>query len=392
MNEKKKFVTEALMNIEPMPLTESKHTDLSEYTKIPFGKIASLGTFLMPFTKTVQETVTSGDGNLYRLVDDFGRAVTNTFARKDGFGVTQTYKDLEGSFRNARLVNANIPATITTCAYNPAMLFMAATMVSMEKELSDIKEAQQHIIDFLNDNKTAELKGDLLFLGDTISNYQYNLDSDTYKTNAHIKVWDIEQNARRNIVFYTKQIERLIDKKDLIVSSQSVRHLVDKLQPEFTNYKLALYLYGFASFLNVLLLENFNQDYLDSLTTRLQDYSYQYRELYTKCYNFIEENTEKSIDAAISEKVADASKAIGNFVAKIPIISKSQLDENLIKTHDTIDSHRLSQSTQLTERLLENRDGGIQTFIDTLCRINQMYNQPTEILFDSDGMYIKLVA
>ena len=66
--DKNQIIANALMNIEPMPLVENKKPDLQQYVKIPFGSLASLGAMFTPFTKTVQEVVTSGGGNRDMLI------------------------------------------------------------------------------------------------------------------------------------------------------------------------------------------------------------------------------------------------------------------------------------------------------------------------------------
>ena len=390
--DKNQIIANALMNIEPMPLVENKKPDLKQYVKIPFGSLASLGAMFTPFTKTVQEVVTSGGGNLYRAVDYLGNIMTLPFARKDGSGYAHSYK-IGDSLKNASFVPAeSISSKATSLVYNPNTLFMGAAMISMQKEISDIKETQQQIIDFIHDDKLASLKGDLLYLGTVINDYQYNLDSDTYKATAHVKVQDILQNAKRNVLFYAERINRLADKDSFLVVDKSIKNTLDKMISEFSEYRLALYLYGFSSFLNVMLLENFNEDYLNSIIDRLEDCSYQYRELYTKCYNLIEEQTGKSLDTLAADLAADAAKGIGNLIAKLPLANRVQLDEKLIKAHDSIDAAKSEKNSRIAETLIANRNGGVQTFIDNLRHINQMYNHPTEILFDNKNMYIKLIA
>ena len=34
-----------------------------------------------------------------------------------------------------------------------------------------------------------------------------------------------------------------------------------------------------------MLLENFKSEYLDGITKKIEDYSFKFRELYTKCYD-----------------------------------------------------------------------------------------------------------
>ena len=391
--DKNQIIANALMNIEPMPLVENKKPDLQQYVKIPFGSLASLGAMFTPFTKTVQEVVTSGGGNLYRPVDDLGNEVTNLFAKNNGKGLISGYRNAQGVFDQANLIKVDgVSSKITSLVYNPSTLFMGAAMISMQKEISDIKETQRQIMDFIHDDKLASLKGDLLYLGTVINDYQYNLDSDTYKATVHVKVQDILQNAKRNVLFYTERINKLADKDTFLVVDKSIKNTLDKMISEFSEYRLALYLYGFSSFLNVMLLENFNEDYLNSVIDRLEDCSYQYRKLYTKCYNLIEEQTGKSLDTLAADLVADAAKGIGNLIAKLPLVNRVQLDEKLIKAHDSIDAAKSAKNSRIAETLIANRNGGVQTFIDNLKHVNQMYNYPTEILFDDKNMYIRLIA
>lgn len=389
---KDQIITDALMNIEPMPLDESEKVNLMQYTKIPFGTLASLGAMFSPFTKTVQEVVTSSGGTLYRAVDDLGNEVTNLFAKNNGKGFISVYHNAQGEFRHANLIKVdNTTSEVTSIAYNPSTLFMGAAMISMQKEISEIKETQHQILTFLHDDKHASLKGDLLYLGTVINDYQYNLYNDTYKTTAYIKIQDIMQNAKQNVVFYTESINKLIDKDAFLIVDKSIKNTLDKMLIELAEYRLALYLYGISTFLNVLLIENFNEVYLNNVIDRLEDSSYQYRELYTRCYNLIEERVGKSLDTLAAGFIANASKELGNLISKLPLISRSQLDENLINTHDKINLAKSTQNLQLTEQFLTNRNSYIQIFIDNLKNINRIHNRPTEILFDNEGMYIRTI-
>ena len=388
---KNQLIANAIMNLEPIPSVD-KRLDLRQYAKISFGSLSALGAMFTPFTKNVQEVVMSGGGNLYRAVDDFGNEVTNLFAKHNGKGYISSYHNAQGDLAQANMIKVDdISSKVTSLTYNPSALFMGAALISMQKEMSEIKENQQQILDFLRDDKRASLRGDILYMGAVIADYQYNLDSDAYKSTAYIKVQDILQSSEQNVAFYTDRINRLISEDSVFIVDKSIKSTLGKILTEFAEYKTALYLYGISTFLSVLLIENFNEEYLESIIDRLENASYQYRELYTKCYNIIESQTKKSLDTRAAGLIADASKNLGNFIANLPLISRSQIGETLIKTHNKINSIKSTQNSQLTERLLANRDNGIQVFINNLKNINRLYNCPTEILFDTEGMYIKTI-
>lgn len=115
---------------------------------------------------------------------------------------------------------------------------------------------------------------------------------------------------------------------------------MNKLQAQFKDYQLALYLYSYSTFLEVLLLGNFGKGYLNSVEHRIAEYSFQYRELYTDCYNLMESYSKSSIQVGMLNGLATASKFMGNAIAKVPVISKSQLDENLIEASRKIGPSR----------------------------------------------------
>lgn len=67
-----------------------------------------------------------------------------------------------------------------------------------------------------------------------------------------------------------------------------------------------MFLYSFSSFLEAMLLENFDKDCLASLARAIN-----YRELYTNAYNAIEQRAGNSLDATLFKGVSFVGKGIG---------------------------------------------------------------------------------
>jgi NurA-like 5'-3' nuclease len=102
------------------------------------------------------------------------------------------------------------------------------------------------------------------------------------------------------------------------------------------DYQLALYAFSFSSFLEVMLLENFDTNYLNSIASRINEYSGDYTTLYEKCADKIEKDSKTSLEGYALKGLSKLSSGAGKIVEKIPVISKSQLDENLIKAGSVI--------------------------------------------------------
>ena len=79
----------------------------------------------------------------------------------------------------------------------------------------------------------------------------------------------------------------------------------------------------------------------------------------------------------------------GKTIAKIPVISKSQLDENLIAKSDELLDKNAKKTEQTMIAFSENRTDDVKVFIDNIDRVNMLYNKPMDVLFDKDGLYIK---
>ena len=56
----------------------------------------------------------------------------------------------------------------------------------------------------------------------------------------------------------------------------------------------------------------------------MEQYSYEYRELYTECYNKLENNANSSVQSYLRNGLANLSENAGNVIAKIPVINKSR--------------------------------------------------------------------
>lgn len=87
----------------------------------------------------------------------------------------------------------------------------------------------------------------------------------------------------------------------------------ERVEGKFRYYQLSLYLYAYASFLEVLLGNNFSGEFLDHMIGKLHDYSNQYKIDYTKCYDLLEDYMKGTIQSVVLSSIGKSSKAAGNF-------------------------------------------------------------------------------
>lgn len=375
-------ILQMMSNASIYPMLQESEVGVSNYTPLPLSRLAAYGTAFQPLATAVQTAVKGAGGSGIYYVNTAGKTMFQMKGTNNFIGALQTSAGMVGGGQ----------AQMTPLACDPTMIFMAAALANIEKKLDAIQDIQKEMMAFIVQKEKADLKGNLNFLFDVFNNYKYNWNNEMYKNSNHIKVLDIRQEAEKKIVFYREQIIAKVNKKAFIHSSQTVNKQLQAVQDQFKDYQLALYLLGFSSFLEVMLLGNFDADYLSEISDKLETYSLKYRELYTKCYDEIESYSSTSFQSSMLKGIAKASSSVGKFVEKIPVISKGQADEALIAAGDKLDELNADKLKKQMSSLIEHQSNSIRPFIENIDTVNELCNKPVQLLVDKENIYISTIA
>ena len=362
----------------PLSLLEDE-CSLEKYTKLPLSRLPALGTAFEPLASAVQ-TVVNGSGStsgLYRVTIPKG---THLAEFKNGAGNLGAVLDANNKLSGQAVLNPLV------C--NPTMVFMAAALASVDKKLDTIQELQQEMMDFLAQKERTELRGNLIFLSDILDNYRYNWNNDMYKNSNHIKVLDIRQTAEQQILFCRDQISSKLRKKAFFHGDKDAQKQIETMQAEFKEYQLALYAHAFSSYLDVMLVGNYTSEYLDGIKKKIESYSWQYRELYTKSYDQLEAYFSTSIQSSLLKGLKSASKATGGAIAKIPVLKKSPVDEVLLDAGDKLEKLGSRRAEQQMQKLVERQSSVVRPFIENIETVERLYNNPITMAFDKDTVYL----
>lgn len=384
----KNEIIKEMMNVDYYPVIQNE-VKIEKYTKLPITDIAALGVAFSPLVSSFLNAAKTGAGEqLFRL--DM-RGYAGELAKfKDGSGfLSAVVRKGEGVVGQAGFVPVSSSAAASsTLMCNPVTLFMAAALMNIDKKLDTIQETQQEIMEFLEEKEKSKIRGNLNVLADVMNNFKFNWENEKYKTNKHIQVQEIKRDAEHSILLYRDQIEKLMGKHSLIHSDQDVKSKLKKLQSKFEEYQLSVYMYSYATFLEVMLLENFDSSYLDSVKTQIEDYSVRYRELYTKCYEQIESYSKSTVQSFLASGLATASKATGGAISKVPIVSKSQIDEGLIEAGSRIEKAGYQKAGKTLEQFVSKQSSYVRPFVENIEAVNRLYNEPVEMLFDGNNIYL----
>lgn len=355
----------------------------SECVTFPLADLASLGTVFSSLP-TAFSSVAQAAGNGKVLYEATFPVAGKLAEAKDGSGFLGAIVGKKGVVGQARFHEVKGAAE---AAGGASMMFMALAIMAINKSLKDISENQKEIISFLEVDKQTQLKGDLIILSDIIEDYQHNWNNSQYRTNREMQVLDIKRSAEQNILFYREMIEKKLGKQAFV--HLDTTKTLNETQSKFRYYKLALYLYAFASFLDIMLLENFDSAYLDSVVSKIKKYSLEYDQFFEKSLESVERYVSSSLQARALQGLAIAGKFAGEQIARIPDKeNKIKIDDKLISESGKLDKFNAEAIARTVSSFTAVEDSGIQMFSDKIVLINRIHNEPLRIMFDGENIYL----
>ena len=244
------------------------------------------------------------------------------------------------------------------------------------------------MLEYVKSTQRAKIRGDINTLSDVMSNYKFNCDNEKYKTNKHILVQDIKKESEQALSLHTEQIVKILNKSDDWHWDNDVKQVKNKLKAEFDDYKLSLFLYSYASFLEVMLLENFDKDYLNSISDKIEEKSKKYDEFFDECCKRIEKASKSSVETFFTKGLSDLSRGFGKVIASIPVICEGPVDEGLIGAGDQLEKWNTEKSKDIIDDLAKDADVCAVPFLDNIKMLNKVYNEPIDMLIGSDGVYL----
>lgn len=371
------------MDVEFLPVHMTKPETLHKAKKYPLGEIAALGTAFASMPEAVRTVTTVSEG-IYKVVLPAGAEGLKTLKNGQIKGAFAKMQD--GGSKLAELVPiADAP---TTVPYDPTTLFMAMALAEINRKLDTIQETQQEMFEYMRQKDDAIRRGNLETLADVLNNYKFNWDNETYKTNKHNQVQGIRQNAGQDIIFLRSQIASRLEKNKLINLDGDAEGKLDDVLTMLKDYQVAVYLYSFSSFLEVMLLENFDGEYLESIIGRINKHSLDYRTVYTEAYNQLEQQTETTLQQHVLGGLSAAGRTLGSAIEKTPLGDVSPIDEAFIDAGKRFGQIKDGHRSSVLERLPEAKVADVRPFTESLSSVNTLYNQPSELLTDGETFYL----
>lgn len=376
-----------IMNVECFPIPDD--FELEEYKRIPITDIASIGagmSSLPTVFRTATTQMVTNTQNMYQLTNGITlKAASDGSGLLRGFEMGANGIKTQGLFKGVEGLNTTVT---TTMPINPATMCMAVAIIGLDKKMDRIIEIEQEILDRIVATERAKLRNNIDFLSEMLRDYKYNWNNERFLDNNHVMALEIKREAGTYIKKYREQIEKNMITKGLIKGDAEVKKAIGKISKDLIEYQIAVYLYAYASFIEVMLQGNFNSEYLREVSNRIESNSIQYRELYTNTYNKLLSKVDSTVQSQIVGALSSVGKAAGNLANKSPLLDMLEVDEAF-----NIGSKKLSKLNSKKKgkelKRLENRQAVyVRPFIENLAVVDKVFNEPVDILFDDEYVYL----
>lgn len=401
-NKQKEEILKSMINVEFKPeLVERETVNLSLFDTLPLPDLAMLGSAFLPLAMSIQSlsgqalgTSVSSTEVLFKVTlpegathlamkNDYSGYITAALDERNRLKGQATLTPVEvtnGSVSGSNAVTANT---------NLCMIAIAAMLMTVTAKLDEIKQEQDNLMAFLEQKEKAVLEGNLRFLSDILNNYKLNWNNKKCIAANHIKVLDIKQASEQSIMLFKNQVHSVIKENTLFHTTKKINKSVNDLLARFDDYRLAVYMYAFSSYVDVLLLENFESGFLQRVAKRITDYALEYREIYTDVYTSLERYTKRSVRSIVSRSTAGVVKTLGNTVNKIPKLGDTQIDENLLAASERLQKFDILTNQKISHLIVNCQKVEVSTFLDRIHQIDYLCNSPLTILISGDNLYIE---
>lgn len=386
------------LTAEDFPIIPASEVDLSKYQQIPLAKLSALGaafSSILPSTRTITQTITTNlplNTPLFTCL--WPQGVVGTLVDK-GAGFSGNITDLSGSGKIAgrvrfkRIDNLPIKTKVnTTIPFNPAMIAIAAALISIDQKLDDLQQKAEEILQFLKLEKQSKQRGNLNMLSEIMEEFKRDCNNETLCALRLVAVQDIKRESHQDILFYQEQIARKLqnNKQKTLHRAQKAQMLLNSVMQAFYEYQLACYLYGYTAFMEVLLQKNF--DAASAVAEKMSAHAQRYAQLYADCRSQLADYRRASIDTQLRGGIGNMAKTVGQKMSAIPVLNKGPVDEALIDAGEALAKRNKESVSQSLETFAPLADSHMDSFIENVRRLDLLCNRPDSMITDGESLYI----
>lgn len=393
--------------LEPLGVKVSTDLSLYEenktgYIKLENEMVGRINLFMQHLPDLIGDAI-SNSGDVYRVIYDKSKYDLQQAAWKHNgvFHGTLVSKGTNNRIRGqADLLELSMAPQVVNGIFSVmSMVTGQYFMTQINNHLSQIEERVASIQEFLENDKKSKLQSEEEFLKATQKSLLFILENEYQKQSTIASIQKIRIDSLAGVNFYRMQIESSLsvsDKKDKKDKIEDVIKNVYNTCHWIYEYWYSLYLYCFAVYLEPIVAENYNSEYLNMLKDDIFEKCECYKKDYEKWKTSLEEyiETAKAFD---SNKILAVLKKIGDnkFVFDPNTLMLKVMVGGITNLADDADKKRKMEGKEEAVDILsmiKNCESieAIETKQNELMLFDSLFNNQMELIKDHEDIYVKL--
>lgn len=367
-----------------------EHVDLKKYNPLPLSELPALGLAIEPVVQFISSatgasgsTMAAGGSGLYWVNVPAGTHLAEFLNGKGYLGSALSNATNQVGAGQAVLT----PAASAPIAFDPAMIMISCVIFTITQKLDSCIQVGKNILEYLELKDKSEITGSINFMTDVFNNYKLNWSNQRFIDSNLAESVSIRRRSEESIELQKMFIENNLSDEGMVHGEKYIVEKYNSIVTHLKSYQLSLYMMSFSMFLEIIFNENYDPEYLRKAIDKINKYSIEYRTIYTDCYNFLKKIKVSSIGSKLKGGIAKLSGIAGSAVEATPVISKSNLDENLKDTSERIERLKDLNTENFMKEFTMLKDDYSKPISDSIREIAKLFNGDIKMLLDDTTLY-----
>lgn len=367
-----------------------EHVDLKKYNPLPLSELPALGLAIEPVVQFISSAtgasgsaMAAGGSGLYWVNIPAGTHLAEFLNGKGYLGSALSNATNQVGAGQAVLT----PAASAPIAFDPAMIMISCVIFTITQKLDSCIQVGKNILEYLELKDKSEITGSINFMTDVFNNYKLNWSNQRFIDSNLAESVSIRRRSEESIELQKMLIENNLSDEGMVHGEKYIVEKYNSIVTHLKSYQLSLYMMSFSMFLEIIFNENYDPEYLRKAIDKINKYSIEYRTIYTDCYNFLKKIKVSSIGSKLKGGIAKLSGIAGSAVEATPVISKSNLDENLKDTSERIERLKDLNTENFMKEFTMLKDDYSKPISDSIREIAKLFNGDIKLLLDDTTLY-----
>lgn len=358
------------------------------YVKVDSSIVGKVNMVMQQLPQVLMDSAYSGD--VYRVIYDKGLGVLQKSAQYPGQLLGNVVSPTANNqIRDvARLQEMSMLPHIVSSVFSVmSMITGQYFMAQINSNLSRIEKEVSEIRRFLEDDKRSKLQSEEEFLKMTQKTIRFILDNEVQKQSILTSIQKIRMDSLASINFYKMQINNIKDDLEKKDKAEDIINNIKNVCSLVSEYWYSLYLYCFAVYLEPVVAQNFDADYLDILKADIVERCKEYKKNYLLWLQVFDGYIE-SAKAFEDNKVLKGLKLVGTKGLS-PVIGGIADVADFVDKYNKVKKKGTAKEILSKGTMWENIEA-IEKKQQELSLFSSLHNGRLELIVEGEDMYVKL--